>query len=82
MSKVYIVEDEIEGNAFSIKNQLKELKCLWNPARKKWTLTKVTDLVKVSEIINEFNAKIDTCEKCNVECKPGFKVCYICYMKK
>ena len=57
LSEISICQDEINGNVYPIRTQLKDVKCLWNPKNKKWTITKITDMVLLSDIINEYNEK-------------------------
>ena len=49
--------DNIVGNVYDIKDKLKALKCKWSSAGKCWTITKETDVVGVSEALQELNEK-------------------------
>lgn len=82
LSKVLISGDDIIGYVYPIKEELKKYKCKWDSKTKQWSLTKESDLVEVSRIINEYNEKRGLgaiCGECGKKCKSGYTLCYNCY---
>ena len=78
-----IVCDQIKGYCYPIKDDIKKCGCVYDAKYKTWNITKETDLVKLSEIINEFNdynneliqCALNGCTKLK---KRSYKTCYQC----
>jgi hypothetical protein len=80
--KVSISGDDILGYVYPIKDDLKKYRCKWDAKTKLWSLTKESDLVEVSRIINEYNEKMglwEKCVECSGKCRSGYTLCYNCY---
>jgi hypothetical protein len=74
------IRSVIEGNTYPVREQLKQIGCEWDAARKRWTCddSQVTAVTQISVPVGGSEQLWEPCSKCGTEPVDGSGLCESC----